>query len=307
MPIKFSPKRQHGVEVYFTKDGPYTDDGYGKYSVIKNSGKYYIRIRDDRVDGWVYPAWTEALDGFRTIKDAENFLNRHDYEASTSTYLAQDPDAEAEHYNQFEDAMQMLGFTSMGGDDSHSWIYEQQSASDPNDDIVVRCLYYTDDIVVNYWVNGRRLPASKVPKNTSDIAKTIRNIETVLTKHGYEIFSSFALIAPGSLDSITAAIKTKDLMKNLVRVKSSNVWSIGMNVRKHGDNFGDMLMQFKGKDGGPGDIYIYYDVKITDYRKLVGSTSKGHSFWVLIRNNYKYSKLTGDKRGKLPNAINNVK
>ena len=65
-----------------------------------------------------------------------------------------------------------------------------------------------------------------------------------------------------------------------------------------------MYIQFKGRDGGPDDIYMDCDVPIRVYRRFVTATSKGHFFWQYIRNNYKYRKLTGDKRGKLPNAVN---
>ena len=65
-----------------------------------------------------------------------------------------------------------------------------------------------------------------------------------------------------------------------------------------------MIVQFKAKEGGPGDIYIYYDVPFTLFRRWQATQSKGHFFWKHIRNYFKYSKLTGDKIGKLPNAIN---
>ena len=77
-----------------------------------------------------------------------------------------------------------------------------------------------------------------------------------------------------------------------------------MNVKHMGDDTGDVYVQFKNKRGGPGDVYVYYDVPVRVYQKWITTSSKGHYFWEYIRNKYKYSKLTGDKRGKLPNAIN---
>ena len=103
---------------------------------------------------------------------------------------------------------------------------------------------------------------------------------------------------------IYCAKSTRELAKDLVRVKSSNIWSYGINIKEHGDNTGDVLVQFKADKGGPGDIYLYYDVPISVYRKWQSAPSKGHFFWKYIRNNYLYRKLTGDKRGKLPNAVN---
>lgn len=112
------------------------------------------------------------------------------------------------------------------------------------------------------------------------------------------------MASPSNRNAIFASITSKEITKNMVRAKSSNIWSYAINVRKAGDNTGDMYIQFKGKDGGPDDIYVYYDVPIRIYRRFISGTSKGHMFWKLIRNNYKYSKLTGNKRGVLPNAIN---
>lgn len=97
---------------------------------------------------------------------------------------------------------------------------------------------------------------------------------------------------------------SKDLLDTLVRVKSSNIYSYGMNVDNIEDTVGDVVVQFKGKDGHPDDIYMYFDVPIIVFRRWVSTPSKGRYFWRYIRNNYKYRKLTGDKRTKLPNGIN---
>ena len=94
---------------------------------------------------------------------------------------------------------------------------------------------------------------------------------------------------------------TQDFVKKLARVKSSNVWSYAFQPKD--EKTGDMLMQFKAKNGGPGDIYIYYNVPNKIWQRLVASPSKGHAFWALIRNIYTYAKLTGDKRTHLPNGI----
>lgn len=100
---------------------------------------------------------------------------------------------------------------------------------------------------------------------------------------------------------IMCASNSRDMAKRLQRVKSSNVWSYAFSPKDN--KVGDMLMQFKNKDGGAGDIYIYYDVPNKVWRQLVGAPSKGHAFWKLIRNVYTYAKLTGDKRTHLPNGI----
>ena len=64
-----------------------------------------------------------------------------------------------------------------------------------------------------------------------------------------------------------------------------------------------MLVQFKGNNGGPGDIYIYYDVPNKVWRQFVSAPSKGAYFWRYIRNTFTYAKLTGDKRTKLKNGV----
>lgn len=104
--------------------------------------------------------------------------------------------------------------------------------------------------------------------------------------------------------SIFARSSSKDASLNLVRVKSSNIWARGIDVAKDGDTTGTLYVQFKGKYGGPGDTYAYYDVPLSTYRRWLVAQSAGHFFWMYIRNNFKYAKLTGDKRGKLANAIN---
>lgn len=104
-------------------------------------------------------------------------------------------------------------------------------------------------------------------------------------------------------DIITAAMSTRDMVKQLVRVKSSNIWAYGMNVRTAKDKTGDVMVQFKGKDGGPDDVYIYYDVPIMVYRRWLSAPSKGHYLWTHIRGKYKFAKLTGDKKTKMPGGI----
>lgn len=98
----------------------------------------------------------------------------------------------------------------------------------------------------------------------------------------------------------TKGLRPQDLM----RVKSSNVWAIGVEVSNNNIKEGTVYIQFKGKEGGPGDVYRYYDVPVTLYKRFITAPSFGHFVWKYLRNNFKYSKLTGDKRGKLSNAVN---
>lgn len=102
---------------------------------------------------------------------------------------------------------------------------------------------------------------------------------------------------------IIMAASSRDILKNLVRVKSSNVWAVTADIKDFKSKTCTMYVQFKGENGGPGDIYAYYDVPVVIYNRMHGAPSKGHYFWKYIRNNYKYAKLTGDKRTKLANGI----
>lgn len=111
------------------------------------------------------------------------------------------------------------------------------------------------------------------------------------------------IIPTSSRNQVIRAASVRDLTKDLVRVRSSNIWSYGMNIRHSGDRTGDVLVQYKDEHGGPGDIYIYYDVPVKLYRQWQSAPSKGHFMWRFIRNNFKYSKLTGDKKTKLKNGI----
>lgn len=104
-------------------------------------------------------------------------------------------------------------------------------------------------------------------------------------------------------DIITAAINTRDFAKTMVKVRSSNIWGYNIDIKDNNADTGDVYVQFKGEDGGPDDIYVYYDVPVRIYRKWHTSPSKGHFFWQYIRGKYKYSKLTGDKKTKQAGGV----
>jgi len=103
---------------------------------------------------------------------------------------------------------------------------------------------------------------------------------------------------------ITASFNKSQFQKNLIRVKSSNMWGYAADVKDPKSKVCDVYIQFKGRDGGPDDVYIYYDVPLIVYRRMHTAPSKGHYFYQYIRNNYLYRKLTGDKKTKLKNGIN---
>ena len=120
---------------------------------------------------------------------------------------------------------------------------------------------------------------------------------------GPEIVAAVILDPRLRKEAILAGMSTRDIVKDIVKVKSSNVWGYTINIKDAKSGFGDVYVQFKGKNGGPDDIYVYYDVPVRLFRKWHTAPSKGHFFWQNIRNNFKYAKLTGDKRTKLKNGI----
>lgn len=116
------------------------------------------------------------------------------------------------------------------------------------------------------------------------------------------IWSSFC--ATHERQSITAAISARDLTKNMVRVKSSNLWGFAINIKNDKTKVGDLYVQFKNRNGGAGDVYVYYDVPVKIYQQFISGPSKGHNFWKYIRGKYTFAKLTGDKRTKLKGGVN---
>lgn len=197
-------------------------------------------------------------------------------------------------YQEFIEAMQFMGLKPIAK--------KHYSASISTDVGVCR-------IVASYNKHGIRVitcgtKGSSI-KHLRNVLSAIDAIEETYDSYMYSILENVAFTAISDRKSILAAINTRNLAQNLVRCKSSNVWAYGMNIRDKKDKTGDLLMQFKNKNGGPSDLYIYFDVPVTIYRRLQSAPSVGRFFWQYIRNVYSYSKLSGNKRGVLPNAINN--
>lgn len=72
------------------------------------------------------------------------------------------------------------------------------------------------------------------------------------------------IIAISDRQAVLAAINTKDLSQNLVKVRSSNVWAYGLNIKDRKDKTGDLVVQFKNKNGGAGDELSEYIKPATD-------------------------------------------
>lgn len=205
-----------------------------------------------------------------------------------------------------EDALRIMGFTYLEMN-----FFRRE---DPDQSIVMYAELFDDAVILDMYVDSEKVDTTTL----TDPEELITWVETHLAEYGIEnvkivtpeeielvddgVFPSSAILSSKTTRIISRKkTSTKDMADKLLRVKSSNVWAYAFNPKT--EEVGDMLMQFKGKNGGPGDIYIYYDVPTKIWRRLVAAPSVGHAFWALIRHNYTYAKLTGDKRTKLPNGI----
>ena len=189
---------------------------------------------------------------------------------------------------------------------------------DLNGDLVIYAEMYDDAILVTVYKDNQEIKSDTF----STAIRFIDFIEDILNKYDVEysevvepddliiadngiMVSASTILAKAFQNKHDTSRRnkttTQDFVKKLARVKSSNVWSYAFQPKD--DKVGDMLMQFKAKNGGPGDIYIYYNVPSKIWQRFVSAPSKGHFMWQFIRNIYTYAKLTGDKRTHLPNGI----
>lgn len=174
--LKFTRQLAKGTGIYFPTNIN------APFSVIKKDGRYYIRIREN--DAWHYPAWDGIDDGFRTITDATSWLNNHDWENATTYHIEPLNDSGSTLREEFIDAMNSLGF-SKSTDDLYGDIpvYETEIQGDDVFNYMrIRAMCYEDGVVVDYWINGKRLSDSKKPKDTSNIKQMMRSINRMIDK-----------------------------------------------------------------------------------------------------------------------------
>lgn len=202
----------------------------------------------------------------------------------------------------FQHLMNMYGLQYDGHHDGYSNSYNNKLT----EGTTVIHVYNTDsgyDVCVTDTT-----PQGLVSSRTdtfNEVEDLISYLDLLMSRYEIDIISANTICYTSKRQQvILAAISSRDLSKNLVRVKSSNLWAYTINLKDNKSKTGDVLCQFKGKNGGPGDIYMYFDVPVTLWRKWLAAPSKGAFFWRYIRNNFWYRKLTGNKRGVLKNAIN---
>ena len=248
-------------------------DGYSLQQL--RDGSFSI-LKGDTVTRWGT--------GFQTVRAAETFISQHDYINANCDFLP-----------------------ILEGD--ADFIYKTYAISGQPE--FGNKWYITDD----FWVQGGQSSFADSSLRLRhfdcsdgscyhDIDSLISKLDEVICECGHHCKCAIASIVFRDINfrkqPITAALKPKDL----IRVKSSNVWAYGVEIGNSNPKLGDVYVQFKGKNGGAGDVYRYYDVPVSLWRRIVGHPSKGHAVWKYLRNNFQYSKLTGDKKGKLPNAVN---
>ena len=281
MLLTFAKQNIFGTTTYVASDN--------RFQLVSVNDKYYIQLNSQ------IPEW-QGKYGFDDVDSAEKFLNAHDWANATESDIK-------ENTNSLESDLiflcQMYYFSRFTDveDGQVKFLKELPGGG-----------YICIEPIPNH-ANIQEVRVYNSENNediqTYDLSEAAQYIDEVLNRHDIEVFSRIALCNPEHTNTVVqAAISSRDLTKNLVRVKSSNMWAYTINIRDRHDKVGDVIVQFKGPKGGPGDIYMYFDVPVNLWRKWLAAPSKGAFFWKYIRNNFWYRKLTGDKRGKLRNAIN---
>ena len=233
---------------------------------IEANNKVFIELNG------TIPVWQT---GFSCIECAKIFVKKHDINSATEEFLPYSPD-------EFEWIVDTYGFKNSK---NNAWVKSTETKN-----YILRP--DKSDIILNI----------EDDKN-SQLVVGIDSIIQKLDKDFPDIFSCVQLRDVADRASIFAA-SSRDISKSMVRVKSSNIWSYTINIKDAKQKVGDVYVQFKSQNGGPQDVYVYYDVPIALWRKWITAPSKGHFFWQFIRNNFLYRKLTGDKRTHLRNGLN---
>ena len=102
-----------------------------------------------------------------------------------------------------------------------------------------------------------------------------------------------------------SSMRKQDLMFSILKKVASDdniIYGDGT-IEVMQDGFGFLRSAQSNYLAGPDDIYVYFDVPIVIFRKMVAAPSAGHAFWQYIRGKYSYAKLTGDKKTKMKGGV----
>ena len=259
--------------------------GSDGYSLIKASEDHYVICKNGQVTKWG--------SNFVSVKAAQAYMTKHDYKHASTNVMPLMP-------NDIDEIADALGAEKCN--------------------CKCGCIYKIDDTYsfASNWIDNYSIPELQNKHILSidlfckgNLVDTFVDLDSFLDKMDVLLNDGPIVAAAAlrglSLRNIVAKRQrrsVREIIRDLVRVKSSNVWAIGMEVKDAKAGVGDVYVQFKGRNGGAGDVYSYLDVPVRLYQKLVAAPSKGHAFWKYLRNNFLYRKLTGDRRGVLPNAVN---
>lgn len=205
------------------------------------------------------------------------------------------------NYLDMYEAIIMMGFEQL---ESNFFRRVETISKDAPDDsqLIIYCELFEDSITVNVYEDAKFIQESSYsePLEFIDAIQSILDIYNIADVKLVPIESDIKIngIMISAADN---RLSTRDMLKKMIRVKSSNLWSYAFQPKDY--NTGTMLIQFKGPNGGPNDVYVYYDIPNKLWQKFVAAPSKGAFFWRNIRNIFKYGKLTGDKRTKLKNGV----
>lgn len=255
--------------------------GTDGYSLIKCADGLFSICKDKTITDWGT--------GFKTVRSAEIFLNDHDYIKATHTFLPFDEEELRFIIQMYGDKLLKKNYNGPGKD---LWsVNEDYSiAEDERDGLNV----------IDLFKNGKLIKQFDSDSGLFERLDAIACSDNVFASVGFISNDVFPILAAKNKKRRS----TQEIARDLIRVKSSNVWSYGVEVSNEDPKVGNVYIQFKGKKGGPGDIYVYYEVPLSLWRKFISYPSKGAFVWKYLRHKFYYSKLTGDKRGVLPNAIN---
>lgn len=250
----------------------YIFDKLPNISVISSDNKFHI-LMDSNIPDWGT--------GFKTELDVEKFVNEHDIENATLSEVYPKEITEA-----FNFLKVFWGFNQVDED-----VLEKEMN---NSSITIISTSDNVEVILDDEVEHF---------NSGD--ELVRFMDLLMRDLQCEVLSSEDIKnALKGRSIVLASITSRDLAKNMIRVKSSNLWSYCIFIADRKDKTGRVFVQFKGPKGGPGDIYSYYDVPITLWRRFVTAPSKGHFLWQYIRGKFPYDKLTGDKKTKMRGGIN---
>ena len=234
--------------------------------VIAHEGLYFIEL-NGRIPKW--------QTGFSTIECAKKFISTHPIASATQENIGYSPD-------DVEFIIDTYGFQAKG---NNIWTLRRGDT----------LFYLTPDEDI-----------LRMNADTDGTCELFIGTDSIIERldRGQDVFSAFMLIdSSDRYKVIECATNSRDMTKNMIRVKSSNLWSYGISIKDARSDKGDVVIQFKGRNGGPGDIYQYFEVPVRLWRRFIVAPSKGHFFWQYLRNNFTYRKLTGDRKTHLKNGV----